>query len=275
MDTTHMQHPRTQTRPSRLPAFTLIELLVVIAIIGVLATILLTGVQYARTMSKRAVCVSNLRAIGQGFALFLEDNNNVYFGAGPGSGASGPTYEQRGYYRWPQRLGPYMGLQGEILNLTTTEGDSVPVLGNAYRHAVFHSPFTDDRHWRQGEGIGLNSTMGVYGINTKIAIGANSQGLNIYGVNAADIRNPSRTILMGEHTAGGPYRGVSESTPGVELHRSGPYPERTNGLASNSADIKGPTNILFADGHVETVPISDLTPWPDTGGNRMAYTFLP
>ncbi|MBC2596017.1 type II secretion system protein [Ruficoccus amylovorans] len=268
-------HPLDRNAPS---GFSLIELLVVIVVIGILGSLIIGAVQHVRTMSKRVASTSNLRSIGQGFGFYLADNNNTYFGAGPGSGASGPTYEARGYYRWPQRLGPYMNLEGEILNLTTSEGDTVQVLANAYRHAVFHTPFTDERHWKQGDDIGKNSTMGIYGINTKIAIGANRDGLNITGVHALDIRNPSRTILMGEHFAGPEYTGESVSTAGVELHRSGPYPDRSNGLASNTlggSSDTGPTMILFADGHVESIEISELDPWPDTEANRTGITFLP
>lgn len=268
---------RARNERPRRRGFTLIELLTVIAIIGILSGLVFTGARKAIVAAKRSNSASNLRAIGQGMALFLADNNNTYFGAGPGSGASGATYDARGYYRWPQRVGPYMGLSGPVIALQTTDGDNVRVLSNAYRHAVFHTPFTDPDHWREGNGTGLNSTMGVYGINTKIIVGANSTGLNIWGIKADEIRNPARTIFMAEHYAGGDYQGTSETTAGVELHRSGPYPTYTNGMASNEEDnLKGSTCILFADGHVDTVPIAELDPWPDTGTSTSArMTFLP
>jgi|GEM_PF-3254673 len=275
---THSHGGRFLLRGGARPGFTLIELLTVIAIISILAALVFVGARQGIAIAKRSSSASNLRAIGQGMALFLADNNNTYFGAGPGSGATGATYAARGYYRWPQRVGPYMGLSGTILTLTTTEGDSVRVLSNAYRHAVFHTPFTDPGHWREGNGTGLNSTMGVYGINTKIISGSVSSGLNIYGLNVNEITNPARTILMAEHYAGGDYTGNSETTAGVELHRSGPYPTYTNGMASNGSDdvSKGPTSILFVDGHVETVPIGDMDPWPDTGTKTSSrMTFLP
>ena len=56
-------------------AFTLIELLVVIAIIALLMAILMPSLQKAKESARELVCRSNLRNVGLGLNLFLEDNN--------------------------------------------------------------------------------------------------------------------------------------------------------------------------------------------------------
>jgi prepilin-type N-terminal cleavage/methylation domain-containing protein len=60
------RHPR---------AFTLIELLVVIAIIALLMAILIPALAKARESAREVVCRSNLRNIGTGMVMFLQDNN--------------------------------------------------------------------------------------------------------------------------------------------------------------------------------------------------------
>jgi len=58
--------------------FTLIELLVVIAILAVLAAILFPVFAKARGAAHRTQCISNLRQIGTGITLYVQDWDEVY-----------------------------------------------------------------------------------------------------------------------------------------------------------------------------------------------------
>lgn len=58
--------------------FTLIELLVVIAIIAILAAMLLPALSSAKSRAQRIQCTSQLRQLGVGFSLFVNDHEDKY-----------------------------------------------------------------------------------------------------------------------------------------------------------------------------------------------------
>jgi prepilin-type N-terminal cleavage/methylation domain-containing protein len=75
----------------RTRGFTLIELLVVIAIIAILAAMLLPALAKAKSRAQRTQCMSQLKQLGMGFALFTNDRNDMY---PPAAYSTGPYQYQ-------------------------------------------------------------------------------------------------------------------------------------------------------------------------------------
>lgn len=89
--------------------FTLVELLVVISVIGMLVSILLPAIQYARESGRRTTCKSHLRQVAlavEGFHTARKHYPNGYFvvpgGVGPDSRA----------WSWLARILPYLDENG-------------------------------------------------------------------------------------------------------------------------------------------------------------------
>jgi prepilin-type N-terminal cleavage/methylation domain-containing protein/prepilin-type processing-associated H-X9-DG protein len=67
-----------RTRPVKRSGFTLIELLVVIAIIAILAAILFPVFAQAREKARQVTCLSNLKQIGTGLMMYVQDYDERY-----------------------------------------------------------------------------------------------------------------------------------------------------------------------------------------------------
>ncbi len=90
------------TLRSRRSAFTLVELLVVIGIIALLIAILMPALTSARTQAKTVASLSNLRQLGLGMVLYRNENKGYY------PVASYASLPDRPRFRWSDAIYPYM-----------------------------------------------------------------------------------------------------------------------------------------------------------------------
>jgi general secretion pathway protein G len=97
----------------RYRAFTLVELLVVIAIIVILAGLLFPVFAQAKAKAKQTQCISNLKQIGSGIALYMNDHDDVFPHALDASDRWAPDIWED-HPEFQERI-PYMPLLCEVL----------------------------------------------------------------------------------------------------------------------------------------------------------------
>jgi prepilin-type N-terminal cleavage/methylation domain-containing protein/prepilin-type processing-associated H-X9-DG protein len=96
--------------PGENAGFTLAELLVVIGVIGILIALILPALAGARQAAEQLQCASNLRNIGMGIVIYLDQNQGtfppayLYVGEQVDDGVETPTNASAGYVHWSTYL---------------------------------------------------------------------------------------------------------------------------------------------------------------------------
>lgn len=94
--------------------FSLIELLVVLAILSLLAALLLPAFLSARGQARQTVCLSNLRQIGQGIAMYQQDYDGFFpYSVDPATRAAVDTWKP--YFPKYAADIPHLGLLSDVL----------------------------------------------------------------------------------------------------------------------------------------------------------------
>lgn len=224
----------------RKPGFTLIELLVVIAIIAILAAILFPVFARAREAARAASCKSNLKQIGTGWMMYVQDYDERtplnWWSATPCTPDDGSDRgAQPIMFR---RIQPYVK-NNQIL---ICPSDGSPAGGN--------------------DGIDMNSGCGTTpGGNVRFSyassdeaggLGNASLGLGM-GASLAAIEASASMYLAFDSQR---YYGAPENN----IDSFGWMP-RNNGINADFVSRhNGQVNVVYADGHVKAARCSDMFP---------------
>ncbi|HZZ43474.1 MAG TPA: DUF1559 domain-containing protein [Tepidisphaeraceae bacterium] len=270
--------------------FTLVELLVVIGIIALLIAILLPALNKAREQAKSAQCLSNLRQIGQGFQMYANDFKGYVI---PGFIRRSPN-GGKGEENWATLLVVLKYIRGAnqitIVGNSNAGGDAYNSYGAAANN-VFRCPSADDKVFVFGTDDTTALTSKTDGRNSfgwrrqsllyysSVAVSQSSAAPIIdtfYGGNFvlpssdANIRSttaqaawPMRIlghILSTNEVFGSlsKYSQIKKSSEMVMLFDGFWGHDYDTNKISARHNGKKMTNIMFADGHAESVPSASL-----------------
>jgi prepilin-type N-terminal cleavage/methylation domain-containing protein/prepilin-type processing-associated H-X9-DG protein len=209
-------------------AFTLIELLVVIAIISILAAILFPVFARARENARKAACMSNLKQIGLGAAMYLQDYDETY------------PFAQMPSGNWYKLFEPYIKNSQVFICPTAGVIESSAGVKN----------YSGGYGWNIGGTFNNTSTGNGFGGYSGYEVTPSGSYVKMAAVN-----EPSQTIFIADPASSG-YTGNGVFAVGYlsisyipVLHggQVGPFYKSPNVAVAPG----GGGNYLFADGHVK------------------------
>ena len=185
---------RAWARPG---AFTLIELLVVIAIIAILAAILTPALSSAKAKAAQAHCINNLKQLGAGMMMYLDENNDTF--PGLASRHNGFRVEDWIYWRTDTTLYPPVEKSPIVSEVGSASRSLFRCpLDRGDEDRLAHVTDTDGPYLYSYSFTGYGLGMETWGLN-----GATNYGMA--SVITGDMNHPTVSLfrLTGMHNASG------------------------------------------------------------------------
>ena len=243
------------------------ELLVVIAIIGILAALLLSAVSHAKARAQRIQCLNNVRQLGLALQQFVGDNHvyPLWFNVGFAEGGN----SENGH-NWMDALAPQLG-------------SAVKAEPGSYRTGVWRCPVAKlpsdlvqkvvpyFSYGYNSWGITTNRDIDSFGLGGQFGFGPAEPGEKVFfgsPISESGIVSPSEMMAIGDGFVGNSLfiqDGISA------LRRIGTRDSVTNYIndaARANARHQGKANVVFCDGHVESLTLKFL--FEDTSDAALA-----
>jgi prepilin-type N-terminal cleavage/methylation domain-containing protein/prepilin-type processing-associated H-X9-DG protein len=166
----------TSYHPQR-KAFTLIELLVVIAIIAILAAILFPVFARARENARRASCQSNLKQIGIGIMMYVQDYDEILPSESVTDSSPLPNGDATTYHLWEHMIQPYL----KSYQIFNCPSDTVAPWDGHYTGTLSYGmDYAPSYYTSPAQAAGVGITDGGCTSNCGVSVG--SKGIALAGV---------------------------------------------------------------------------------------------